>query len=239
MEIHNIAEDSVFSSAETIFNSIKEEGNPTGLCLCDQCKLDTICYTLNRIEPHYIVSNRGFTRIEQDWVGRQQSEADIAALVYNGLRLVSHNMRPTSTHDDTVSMGHASTEPVFDIPTIVGRLFDGETFAPISDATVELLCSNNTVTMRNLNWQNPYALVVNTPGTFTFWPTAIPIEKAGVHRMFEYSLKIEAPQYESLTHFFKIPAVSAIQSQHSRSVDKIFKLPYIYLFHPGEAEHNG
>ncbi|MCL2044626.1 MAG: late competence development ComFB family protein [Treponema sp.] len=239
MEIHNISEDSVFSSVETIINSIKEEGNPTGLCLCDQCKLDTICYTLNRIEPHYIVSNRGFTRIEQDWSGRQQAEADIAALVYKGLRLVTHNMRPTSAHDDTVSMGQTFSEPVFDLPTIVGRLFDGETFAPIPEATVELCSGSEKVLMRNLNWQNPYTLVENTAGTFTFWPAAVPVENVSIHRMFDYSLKIESPQYEPLTHFFKIPVVSAIQSQHSRSTDRTFKLPDIYLFPPGEAEQNG
>jgi len=81
MEIHNISEDIVFNSVQEIFESIKEKNNPDKLCLCDQCKLDTICYALNRVEPRYVVSNRGITRLEQDWTGRQQIEADITARI--------------------------------------------------------------------------------------------------------------------------------------------------------------
>jgi len=240
MEIHNITEDIVFSSVHTIFEAVKREGNAERLCLCDQCRLDTICYTLNRIKPRYIVSNRGMTRVEQDWVGKQQTEADIAALVYQGLRQVNHNQRPTSTHTDTaLSLEEAPTEPAFYIPTIIGRLFDGETFAPLAGVTVELRRGDEIVAMRNQNWQNPFTLIANTPGTFTFWPAPVPAETIGVHHNFEYSLKIESSQYETLTHFFKLPAVSSLAAAHSSySLDRTFKLPDLYLFLPGEAEKN-
>lgn len=240
MEIHNVSEDIVFSTVRTIFESIKKEGNPSGLCLCDQCRLDTICYTLNRIKPQYVVSNRGFTHMEQDWAERQQVGADIAAQVYKGLRLVNHNQRPIARHNETTSSGKALTEPAFYIPTIIGRLFDGLTFAPLSDVTVELRSEGELVPMRNRNWQNPFTLIANTPGAYTFWPAPIPTEAIDMHRIFEYSLKIESSQYEPMTHFFKIPAVSNIQSSHtSYSLDRTFKLPDLYLFPPGEAEQNG
>jgi len=239
MAIHNISEDIVFSSVQNIFDLIKKENNPEEICLCEQCRLDTICYVLNRIEPRYVVSNRGMTRIEQDWIGRQQTEADIASLVYKGLRLVNHNQRPTSLHDDSESIGKITNEPVFDFPTIVGRLFDGNTFAPLTGVTIVLQCSGEMVCMRNRNWQNPYTLVENTPGTFTFWPAPIPAEAVNINKIFEYSLKIESPEYETLYHYFKIPATSGMQSSFSYSLDKTFKLPDLYLFQPGEAELNG
>ena len=239
MEIHNISEDIVFNSVQTIFEAIKKEGNQDGLCLCDQCRMDTICYTLNRIEPHYIVSNRGITRIEQDWTKRQQIGADIATLIYKGLRLVNHNQRPTALHDDTPAGNVLSNEPAYDIPTIVGRLFDGETFAPLSGVTVELRCGGEVVPMRNRNWQNPFTLVENTPGTYTFWPAPISAEAVDINCVFEYSIKIDSPQYEAITHFFKIPAVSGIQTPYSYSLDRTFKLPDLYMFPPGEAEKNG
>ena len=240
MEIHNISEDIVLSSVQTIFEAIKKEGNPDGLCFCEQCKLDTVCYALNRIEPKYVVSNRGITRIEQDWAGRQQIEADITALVYKGLRLVNHNQRPAH-EDNSASAGRNLAEPVFEFPTIVGRLFDGETFAPLAGVTVELRSGGEIVPMRNRNWQNPFTLISNTPGTYTFWPAHIPAEAVDINRVFEYSLKIESSQYETLSHFFKIPVVSNIQAAYasSYSKDKTFKLPDLYLFHPGEAEQNG
>jgi competence protein ComFB len=240
MEIHNASEDIVFTSTQKIFESIKKEGNPEGLCLCDQCRLDTVCYTLNRVTPKYIVSNRGFARMEQDWVGRQQIGADIATLVYKGLRLVSHNQRPTALHSDSAPVNIDLVEPAFYIPTIIGRLFDGETFAPLSGITVELHSGGELVPMRNRNWQNPFTLIANTPGTFTFWPAAIPTDAIDTHRNIEYTLKVESSQYETLTHFFKIPAISSLQSPSaSYFMDRTFKLPDLYLFYPGEAEQNG
>jgi competence protein ComFB len=238
MDIHNTTEDIVFSSIKTIFEAIQKEGNPAGFCLCEQCQMDTICYALNRLEPHYIVSNRGITRIEQDGISWQQTEADIATLVYKGLRLVNHNQRPTAPHDGSVSQD-AGAGPSFDIPTIIGRLFDGVTFAPLTGVTVELRCNGEPVPMRNLNWQNPFTLVTNTPGTFTFWPAPIPAEAANIRKTFEYSLKVESPDYETFVHFFKIPAVSQFQTPYSYSLDRTFKLPDLYLFAPGEAEKNG
>ena len=241
MEIHNVTEDIVFNSVHTIFEVVRKGGNTEKLCLCDQCKLDTICYTLNRIKPRYIVSNRGMTRIEQDWVERQQTEADIATLVYKGLRQVNHNQRPTCSHTDTsLFTDEVSNEPAFHVPTIIGRLFDGETFAPVSGVTVTLRSGDEVIPMRNQNWQNPFTLIAHTPGAFTFWPAPVPAEAVGTHRLFEYSLKVESSQYEVLTHFFKVATVSSLATTHtSYSLERTFKLPDLYLFPPGEAEQNG
>ena len=238
MEIHNISEDIVYSSVQAIIDVIKKEGNPTGLCLCDQCKLDTICYVLNRVEPRYIVSNRGITRIEQDWTGKQQTEADIATLIYKGLKLVNHNQRPNTNHDESASGKKTTNQPMFEIPAIIGRLFDGETFAPVVGATVELRSNGEIVSMRNTNWQNPFTLIENTPGSYSFWPAPFSADTVDKHITVEYSLKIESAQYDTLTHFFKIPTVSSIQTLSPYSLERTFKLPDLYLFPPGDPEHN-
>jgi len=239
MEIHNVSEDKVFSSVQNIFEAVKKDGNPDGFCLCEQCKLDTVCYALNRVEPKYIVSNRGITRLDQDWAGRMQGDADIASLVYRGLKQVNHNQRPNVNHNDPVKAGGRDTGHFFQIPTVVGRLFDGKTFAPLSGVTVGLYCGGELVSMRNMNWQNPFTLVENTPGTYTFWPAPVPAKAADERRTFEYSIKIESPQYETLTHFFKIPVISCVQNSSSFSQDRTFKLPDLYLFNPEETEKNG
>jgi competence protein ComFB len=239
MEIHNISEDIVYSSVEKIIESIKAQNNPDGVCFCEQCKLDTICFVLNRVEPRYIVSNRGMTRIEQDWAGRQQTEADVATLAYRGLKQVNHNQRSTCDHDDSTSGGKIPSEPVFYFPTILGRVFDGKTFAPLAEVTAELLSGGKLVEMRNRNWQNPYTLVANTPGTYTFLPASLPAEALDQHCIFEYSLKIESPHYETLVHFFKIPVISSITAPLANMQDKTFRLPDLYLFPPEEGEQNG
>jgi competence protein ComFB len=234
MEIHNISEDKVFASMQNIFAAIKKEGNPEGFCLCDQCKQDTICFALNRVEPRYIASNRGITRLDQDWAGLKQTDADIASLIYRGLQQVNHNQRQNIAHDDSVKLGGPETGPSFKIPTIMGRLFDGATFTPLDSITVELRANGELVPMRNPNWQNPFTLVSNTPGAFSFWPAPVPADRAEEHRMFEYSLKVEAPQYETQIHFFKIPVMSNIQDLSSFSPERTFKLPDLYMFRPDE-----
>ena len=239
MEIHNISEDIVYNSVQKIFELLKTDGNPEGLCLCEQCKMDTVCYALNRVEPRYVISNRGIARMEQDWIGRQQTEADIASLIYKGIRLVNHNQRPTASHDDTVSSEKTSFEPAFDLPTIVGRIFDGETFAPLTEVTIELRCEGEIVPMRNRNWQNPFTLIDKTPGAYSFWPAPVPAEAVNADRVFTFSLKIESENYETTSSYFKIPVVSSIQSPYAYSLDRTFKVPDIYLFPPGEAELNG
>ena len=238
MEIHNISEDIVLNSVQTIFESLKNEGNPEGLCLCEQCKLDTICYALNRIEPRYTISNRGITRIEQDWSGRQQTEADIATLVYKGIRLVNHNQRPTAMHDEVEKSDKESNEPVFDLPTIIGRIFDGDSFSPVIGATVTLSCGDKIVTMRNRNWQNPFTLIENTPGAFSFWPAHVKAEAEETHRSFEYSLKIEAPGYEPLVHVFNIPVISSVHKTFSYAMDRTTKLPDLFIFKPEESDQH-
>ena len=235
MGIHNISEDRVFYLVQSIFDAIKKEDNREGFCLCEQCKLDTICYTLNRVEPRYIASNRGITRLDQEWARRQQNDADIVALIYKGLRQVNHNQRQNVAHDDSVKIKYESG-PSFKIPTIVGRVFDGGTFAPLYGVTVELRSGGELVSMKNPNWQNPFTLVANTPGTFTFWPASVPAEKVEEGHTFEYSIKIESSEYETLTHFFKVPVVSSVEDSYIFSSDKTFKLPDLYMFRPEQSE---
>jgi competence protein ComFB len=238
MEIHNISEDIVFGSVKKIFEAIRKEGNPEGLCFCEQCRLDTICFVLNRVEPLYVISNRGLTRIEQDWAGRQQTEVDIATLVYRGIRQVNHNLRPNFSHDENEPLSKESQIPSFDFPTIIGRVFDGDTFAPVIGVTVELYCNGETVPMRNSNWQNPFTLIEHTPGAYSFWPAPVPAEASDIRKTFEYSIKIESPQYETLSHFFKIPVISGLQRSHLNSTERNVKLPDLYLFKPGESEQD-
>jgi len=237
MELHNVAEDIVFGVVQKMFDSITAKGNPDELCLCEQCKMDTICYTLNRIEPRYIISSRGIGHIERDWTWKQQIEADVATIAYKGLRIVNHKQRPTSSHDGSAPEKKVRKGPIFDIPTIIGRLFDGKTFAPLADIQVELWSGGAPVPMRNQNWQNPFFLASKTPGTYTFWPAPLPAETEDENRLFHYSLKISDQRYEHVVYPFQVRAESG-RPAAPQSPGKTFKLPDLYLFPPGEAEMN-
>jgi competence protein ComFB len=240
MELHNTAEDVIIARVEDIFNTIEKEGNPANYCICAQCRMDTVCYVLNRTLPYYIVSNRGAARVQQENFENQQKLADITALVYEGIRQVNHNQRPNFTHSGALSAGAGHQgNPVFNVPTIVGRLFDGGNFSPLSGINVELLRNGKLVLMKDGNWQNPCTLVPNTEGMFTFWPVSIPADAVDEHKVFEYSIKVRASQFDTLIHFFKIAAISEIQTTGSFAMNRTFKLPDLYMFPPGEAEKNG
>jgi competence protein ComFB len=239
MDIHNISEDIVCKVVENIFEDLKKTGNPDGLCLCDQCRVDTICFTLNRVEPHYIVSNRGSTRIDHSGLKYQQNEADITSLALKGFKLINHNLRPTASHGKEITTDMpALNSTIFDIPTITGRIFDGLSFEPVVDVDVALYCEGELVPMRNNNWQNPYTMVKSTPGTYSFWPMPVITQSADISCDFKYSIKVQSPDYEVLSHFFTITSVSKFHSPHSYALNRTFKLPDLYLFPPGEAEQN-
>jgi len=238
MDIHNANEDVVFGMVQSIFDEIEKGGNPENYCLCYQCRVDTICFTLNRIEPNYIVSNRGFTRVEQQGLSRLQFEADITSLIYKGLRLVNHNMRPTAPHDGSQGSSMKSNFPVFDIPTISGRIFNGESFEPITGIDVSLYYEGELIPMRNSNWQNPFQMVPSTPGSFSFWPAPITAATPDTTKDFSLKLRVNSPDFEPLNHFFTITAVSKFHNPQSYALNRTFKLPDLYIFPPGEAEMN-
>jgi competence protein ComFB len=238
MDIHNTNEDLVFDCVQAIFDEIQNNGNPEKFCLCYQCRIDTICYTLNRIEPNYVVSNRGFTRIEYTGIKRQQTEADLTALIYKGLRLVNHNLRPTAPHDGAAAVPHKINHPLFDIPTIAGRIFNGISFEPIVGVDVSLYYEGEPVQMRNTNWQNPFTMVSSTPGAFSFWPAPIIADIPDLTKEFKFSLRVNSLDYEPLTHFFAISMTSKFHNPQSYALNRTFKLPDLYLFPPGEAEMN-
>jgi competence protein ComFB len=239
MELHNTVEDLIIGQVEDIFGALEQGANPEKFCTCDQCRMDTACYVLNRVAPRYIVSNRGVARVEQENIARQQRDADITALIWEGLKRVNHTQRPTASHKSHNAVGAASHEPVFNIPTIIGRLFNGNNFSPLADVKVELLRDGEIVAMKDSNWQNPYNLVANTEGTFTFWPSPIPAPAPEERKNFEYSIRVESPDFDTLHHFFEIPVISELQASPAFNIGRTFKLPDLYMFPPGEAEKNG
>lgn len=240
MELHNTVEDIVTTMVTEILESIEKNGNPENLCTCDQCRIDTACFVLNRTRPHYIISNRGVARVDQETAEKQQEDVDIVSLIYEGIRRVNHNLRPNALHNGK-NTGKVAVDQrtVYNVPTIVGRIFNGLNFAPVSDVKVELYQNSELVAMKDSNWQNPYNMVPNTEGTFTFWPEPIPTSTINEHKIFEYSIKVEAPKFDTFIHFFKIPVISEAQAASSFTMGRTFKLPDLYMFPPGEAEKNG
>jgi len=240
MIFHNIMEDMAIARVDEIFKTFEEDGYKDRYCTCNQCRTDIICYILNRLRPQYIVSYRGAARVQWRGLETQQQVADITALIHEGLKRVNHNKRHNTSHSDEKKEVIPSdpSQPVFYVPTIMGRLFNGDNFAPLADAFVELLWNGELIVMKDGNWHNPYHMIPNAEGAYSFWPAPALSGRVGNHKIFEYTLRVSAEGFETLNHFFKVPVVSEYQSEVSFTLERTFKLPDLYLFPPGEAEQN-
>lgn len=237
MEIHNSTEDIVLRTVNEIFDEIERGGKADRPCTCYQCRLDTACYALNRTSPRYVVSSRGAVRAESETMVRQQEDADVVSLIHEGLQKIAKSRRPHFEHDAAVREAPTMVEgPAFNIPTIIGRIFNGANFEPMSDIEVTLLCAGKKATMIDPNWQNPYKLVANTAGTFSFWPTSEAAEAPSIARKFEFAVVASGNGFEELRHFFEIEVFSEPKAAGSFSMQRTFKLPDLYLFPPGDDE---
>jgi competence protein ComFB len=118
----------------------------------------------------------------------------------------------------------------------VGRVFNGLNFSPITGITVELRQNGSLVDMRDNNWHNPYTLIADTNGNFTFWPKPVAAETMNTQGLFEYTVRIAAPNFAERIHVFSVSLISE-PANSAISLSKTFKLPDIFLFPPGEEQH--
>jgi competence protein ComFB len=238
LKIHNVTEDFVVKEIDKICDEIERDGRKQHICTCAQCRLDAACYVLNRTKPAYVVSSRGVARAERETLERRQRHIDVTVLVYKALEAVAHNRRPYFDHQSREqSIKLAEHQAVFNIPTIVGRVFNGVNFEPLAGVDVELRRDGQLSAMRDLNWQNPYRLIKDTAGTFTFWPEPVDAEAVGEEAAFGFAVRIKTENYETLTSFFEIPVVSEPYSDIPFSMDRTFKLKDMYLFPEGTEEY--
>lgn len=229
MKLHNLSEELVSNMVEDIFaeEDKKEESN---FCTCHQCKLDVMCYVLNRIEPEYIVSGRGIAHMKSaaGYQDRIQKEVDIAALINEGIKKISQTTRPH--HVDEPEKELPKDGFYFNFPTIIGRLFNGENFEPLYDVTVSLKKDDQIVKTIDANWDNPYTIVKNTPGNFQFWPFPVNADKTGEKLTYEFELVVECEKYEPFSHFFELEVESEEGFVEFFQYNKSFKLKDMYLF---------
>jgi len=74
---------------ETVENYLKDKED---ICKCLRCKMDIKAYALNKLPPHYIVSDRGYLHWEMDEM-RTQFNVDVLKAVVEGVEKVSKNKR--------------------------------------------------------------------------------------------------------------------------------------------------
>lgn len=226
MTIHNLMEDFVYSEVNKAFSAAKQKKEAWLTCDCLQCRLDTVCYVLNRIPPRYIKSGRGMLHFMQiDQSEKLQLIADISSLAFEGMKVVLATQRPHSAHEQTLPTG-----PVFNLPAISGRIVDGQTFTPVTDLAVSLYMENALVMQMNNLWENPFTISEKMPGAYTFWPFPIKAEHAGENKILNFSIRAEKKGYDSINYHFKLGITSDASAKKDLDGDNYHTLPDLYLF---------
>ncbi len=228
MEIQNLMEEVVFGVVDELF-AIEDRDHSLGFCTCPQCRLDVVCYVLNRVKPQYIVSSRGLAYRERDFLEKVQLRADLIVRAKEGWAQVEHNQRPNIDHS-VKKVRDLPEGPVFNIPAIMGRAFNGVNFAPIAEGTATLLLDGEHCRMMDANWQNPFIFAKATAGNFILRPRAISAASVGERRHLSFELRIVAPDLEPLSHHFELDVEAGSEVKEGLSLQDVHKTPDLCLF---------
>ena len=103
MNVHNMMEDVVAQRVDALYDNLVEEKATWLSCACENCRLDTTSYVLNRIPPKYVVSGRGATYGADALATDIQIRADIDALKSDmyGLAGKKKTVKKTEAEDDS------------------------------------------------------------------------------------------------------------------------------------------
>ncbi len=66
--------------------------NRVDICNCNRCILDMKAFILNKVPPHYVVSDRGYLHWKLDEM-RTQFNVDILAVVVEAAEKINNNKR--------------------------------------------------------------------------------------------------------------------------------------------------
>ncbi len=222
MKIINIMETYVTDCTNALYDEFSNAQNTFLTCSCENCRLDTVCYVLNRIKPKYVISGRGMRYATLALDG--QLKADIDAMIIDGMRVVSSAKRPYHQQRKHNDLGR--TSPAFVFPVFLGAVYDGHTFEPLTDVHIELTANGQLVAMEDASWENPTLTYRPAKGTYTFKPAPIPAAEIGLTQEFPFTITITAQGYQTLVYSLLIPATSTMEESGFFSL----KLQDSYLF---------
>ncbi|GMO18000.1 MAG: late competence development ComFB family protein [Spirochaetaceae bacterium] len=231
MKIHNIMEDIVHAQIADVCAIIEQNPAYKGICVCETCRMDVSCYVLNRIKPRYFVSSRGLEREEMFAFEKQQNDADLIAMIFDAFKMIAQNPRPNHGNTSLKTDGFNQIA-FFNIPAIIGKILNGQNFAPLTGIDVALYHNGELLKMNSNNWQNPCLVSGQADGNFTFWPAGFPAETAGQNKNFEFLIQAQGEGFEPLSHTFEINLTSEHSATDSISIKNALKLPVLYMFPP-------
>lgn len=230
MELHNVLEEQVINRVKTLYDDIIKNENIDWLsCTCNQCRLDTAAYVLNRLSPKYVVSERGIAHALSQKT--DQADADLDSLIIQGMKKIASSQRPFHGKDNDQNIETKPPVASFNFPIFRGQVYDGESFEPLKDGQVMLQFNTNAnLDMVDNTWVNPYFLNTKTMGEYTFLVKPLPADMEGQNKRFDFVITVEAPNYEKTIHTFSIVATSVTNHDTAINIVNTLKIQDLYVF---------
>ncbi len=197
MKLVNYQEDLVLHIAEIVLQDRPD------VELSHELLLDTAAYTLNRLPPRYIVSERGFTRLMADNMFDDENDSKLGNLV-ELLFLINSAVdvvkkRRSSLPPGDLSKGEGEEDDHIEphwhnIPYLIGRVVDEEGKHPVPNIRITLLVDGEKIGQAGSGWTNPYTTSGAAQGFYSFLPE--PIHSEERKRKFALKIEFEGDGYE-------------------------------------------
>ena len=229
MFFHNVMEEIMYKEVNRLYDEAKKNGEKWLVCDCIQCRVDAMCYALNRVKPRYIKSGKGLAYFFQvDFKMGSQFFVDISSVALEAMKVVQANRGPHTEEETEEDI--SSYKACFNFPTIKCKINDGNNLSPMNEVTVKLLLNDVLVEQMDVLWDNPYTIHSNMGGVCTFWPKPQKADKEGIAKNFNFMLVVEKENYESVKQAFSLNIVSTKNAKENFDVTSCHEIKDIYMF---------
>ena len=158
IELKNIMEDIIFGIIDGLDESKSGE-------IDKNQKKEIAAYTLNRIRPMYITSNKGFTNMITKHENDPQFLADIMIQISQALKVVKK-----SAIEEKESIEIENDKPFYVFPKLYGKVVSATTMCPVVDVDVSLYIDSKIADSVFQSWNNPVKIKNIDEGIYSFAP---------------------------------------------------------------------
>jgi hypothetical protein len=202
---------------------------------------DVAAYTLNRITPKYIMSERGFTRLASEfWSNGSNGETaenlielvELVLLVNRGINVVKSRRKTgllkKKTLAETRAIGEVETIGYWhNFPHFIGKAVDGISKKPVYEVRATFYINGEKAHPAEDSWQNPYFTNEGSKGFYSFWPEPRMYEEE--QKEFNITVTLEHPDYETATQEMTLSTQGDFQLNDYIETESIYNLSTCYL----------
>jgi competence protein ComFB len=201
---------------------------------------DVAAYTLNRMPPKYIMSERGFTRLASEfWTngsnGGDSTEhlldlVEMVLLIHRGIDVVTNRRKPDGAAEAAAEEAVESDEPVgywHNFPHFIGKVADKATKKPVFGVRATLYINGEMAHSADEGWPNPYFTNKGSKGFYSFWPH--PRRTQEEQKNFAIMVTLELPGYRTATQEMTLATQGDFQWNDYIDTDSIYSLGTCYL----------